>query len=375
MGNNNQAIGSPIDPAEFARKAEKSYSLNLTNIDYDSGFGIITDTMVENASRWSYRDCSVRVNLATGELSGLSEDFVKKHNAKKSAKNTHPSYSGKFVLENIEESENITVKTKGGSTVDTLRKSDFGDSMDIAWRPKSESFSIAVSGALKGKPSLIIYYPDKKERYTVSKNPVEWVTWSPDGRFIAGIRPMSPKNKKLFGYKSIARGSLIIFDAENSYKKIVSPAKSAGSLKFSESGSKLAYTELVKDEYGDYAKYSLVVLDIQSGKTQTILSNYREPNFIWSEDDALLVSACDKYAVPSISLVTIRDGKITPIASDCEAAILEPLAYLPKQKTAVYRTCENASGDGTYDLRLVKQGGRLLKLIPGKAEGSNHEQR
>lgn len=378
--NDNEPIGSAIDPAEFVCDIVKSRTIYLTDIVCDAGSGIITAVANRPAGTAStqrtYIDCSVCVDLKTGKLSNLPSDARAKYNARQAAEEKNSSMLGKYqVAIDEEQEETLTIKTSSSSVVDVLKRSDFGGIMELSWNPKRDILLISVSGAYKGKPSLLVYNPENKERRIVSKDPVGQARWSPDGRLVVCIKPLSREEGKELGYNGTGRGSVIVFDANNGYKQTAAQAKLVSGIVFSKSGERLAFTKLVKDKYGDYASHSLVVLDIDSGKTRTILTNYREPKFIWSGDEYLLVSTCDKYAAPSLSLVTVSNGKIEHLSSDREAAVLQPLAYLQKYNTAVYRTFENANMDGICDLWLAKQGGEPVKLIPDNVEDARHAQR
>jgi len=139
------------------------------------------------------------------------------------------------------------------------------------------------------------------------------------------------------------------------------------SLAFSPDNRLIAVLELVKDEYGDIRNKKLAVLSMSSRKAKTLAVGRRKPAFAWAGNTSLAVTRYDKYAVPTLSLITV-DGRVTKLVSNRSVARLIPLGFVGKSDFVVYKSDSSAmSGDGEQVLWKVRPGSPPIRLFPKEA--------
>jgi Tol biopolymer transport system component len=143
---------------------------------------------------------------------------------------------------------------------------------------------------------------------------------------------------------------------------------------FSPDGSKIAFLEVEKDEYGDYELHTLKVADIRSQRVTVLAKNRRLISYLWAGSGRLAVAAQDKYSVSALSLVDVATGNWTVLVKDRDVTNLRPLAWVASKGLVAYCT---SSGGATYpvsEIWSVRPGIKPVRLFP-KAGGANNAKR
>lgn len=353
--------GKPIDPAKFAKHAG-GYCLVLTNIDQAMGTGVLTSDITTNEIAGRF---SVRVDLATGKLSAIPPAKPGKREAYNP--NVLPSPAGEYELCYYEKPERwVAVKDAKGKQVGKVSESEFAgfDSMQWSARGDCFSFTSGVESLTDMGSGLYVYFLKEHRHRNVTKLAISKSFWSGDGRYLAYISPTKETSKTSVDRALRDCGQLSILDSSNDFKRVARVGTMVSKAQSSQDGSRVAFIELLKDEYGDYATYAIKVLDIKPGRVGTLATSRREPKFIWAEDDSLAVATCDKYGVPSLSLLNVRDGVQTTLVTDRNYASIEPVGYALKQRTVVYTATTSRAGQTPSDFWSVSPGRLPVRLFP-----------
>lgn len=270
-----------------------------------------------------------------------------------------PSPSGRLRIRDFEEG-GFAVETSAGKLIKTLKRNQLAYS--LGWSADESSvFYDFYDPESDEKTGVYVFSIKDKDSRLLIPGDVESFGYSPDNRRIAFNLKKSSLDK--FGVLTILDG--------RSYKKVRSEGSHVNTFTFSPNGKRIAFTELVKDEYGDLSSTSLRVLDLETGRTTILLTNRRKPLYVWAGDDALLVSTKDKFTVPSVSLITIS-GKTTVLTTNRNAGFIRPFAYLPSRKRAVYKVTRSTyEYEAPEELWAVEPGHAPVRLFPVK--GAGHE--
>lgn len=214
---------------------------------------------------------------------------------------------------------------------------------------------------------------DRKGRKLGRISPVIDAQWSPDSRYIACIMSGGRKPKDMPGYMQSRVGRIHVYTPQK-VTRVLSVAKLGYQVEFSPDGRRIAFIEIIKDEYGDHDLYALKVADIASRRVTLITTNRREPKFVWAGRGALAVSTYDKYAVPSVSLVDVATRKWIRLATDRRFAGFEPLASMPSKRLVAYKASWDVTGEQPEELWAARPGSAPVKLFP-RAGGLPHAKR
>lgn len=308
--------------------------------------------------------CGARINLLTGRISKLPGSGPPRR-IPYEVDNQSPSPTGDFLLEYDEDASSITVRGAKSNKLDVLSRRRFGRLSDVAWSPRGDVFSfIASQGSKKQESALYAYSTTEKLYRKIAEGSFCETRWSADGRFIAYIQPDGEPPGRLSTRERTTRGTVYVLDSLNDYKVVCRAGKLADKILFSSDSSSLAFTELEKDEYGDYKRYTVQITEVESGISRKIVSTRRRLSYTWT-DSGLLVTSYDEQAVPSLMLVE-PDGARTKLLREPTVAHLEPLAYIPSAKRVVYTTNPNASRESPDELWAVEPGKPAVKLYPKK---------
>lgn len=295
---------------------------------------------------------AVGIDLLTGKLSACKPKT-------QLPDMTLPSPSGRLRIRCFDES-GFAIESSSGKRIATIKGKDMV--YPLAWSADESAVyydrSYFGSDAKDG-----VHFYDIKSRTSrlLILGDASSIENSPDKRCTAFILKKSSQDKN---------GILAIFDGRT-FKKVLSVGAHVSVFTFSPDSKRIAYTELVKDEYGDLASTALRVLNIKTGRTNTLLTNRRKPIYVWAGNDALLVSVKDKYSVPSLVLVNLSGGK-TVLTTNPKAGFIQPFAYLPATKRSVYKISKSIyEYEAPEELWAVEPGHAPVCLFPVK--GAGHE--
>jgi dipeptidyl aminopeptidase/acylaminoacyl peptidase len=274
---------------------------------------------------------------------------------------TLPSPSGRLRLEAFEEG-GFAIETSAGKQIKTLKGRGSELVYPLEWTPDESGVIYDLSDTdSDAKDGLYDYEINDRRSKLLVHGHAESFQYSPDNRRIAFNLKKSVLDK--FGILTVMDGK--------SYRRIRSVGTHVNGFTFSPDSKDIAFTELAKDEFGDFSSTSLRVLDIETGRTTTLLTNRRKPIYVWAGDDALLVTMKDKYSVPSLTLVSVSGGR-TILTTSPNSGFMRPYAYLPGRKRAIYKITQSIyEQEAPEELWAVEPGHAPIRLFPVK--GAGHE--
>lgn len=329
----------------------------LRDVDVASGIGTLGFSPLDGRSPGS-----VRLNLLTGELLPLIVERPKPSGLGSALVGMLRSPSGRFVLGYAAAPAGLTVKTSKGEEIGAVMESEMPGLSDVRWSPSEEYFAfMADVGEGTG---LYVYSLKQRKARLVARNVLRSYAWSDDGRLLVCVRTPTKSSKALPASLRSRYGSMAVLDAVKEFKAALTVGELVGWFSISPSGSRAAYIERVKDEYGDFDSYSLRVADIATGRVRTLVTNRRTPRVAWAGDDAIAVTIYDKYAVPTLSLIDLKSGATVRLVTSEKLARIRPLACIPDRKRVIYAAETTVSGDGPEELLAVEPGKRPVRLFP-----------
>jgi Tol biopolymer transport system component len=332
-------------------------SIGLSDVDRNTGAAALTIS----TKKWSSR--SVGINLRTGELS----TFKRRRGAPSADENTLPSPSGRLIAhDKTSEGGGLIIKTAKGRKVAEVGVRHLNHALNVAWAPDESGLTYEVFDEYGEKRSGLYFYSLKTRasRLLVQSRVVQ-TKWSPNRRFVAFTQvrtaakgmPESIRNRT---------GTLVILDGKASFKKVFTVGKLVKECWFSPDGGRIAFIELTKDEYGDYDNTALRVLDLRTGKSLDLATNRREFQVLWAGEGLLAMVAHDKYAVPSLALVSAVSGNRRVLAVHREFGYITPLAFLPDPQRVVYTAADRSPYEGPVELWAAEPGRKPARLFPKK---------
>ena len=308
------------------------------------------------------RAASVSIDLITGELSAIRR---KPAPSADDANLTSPSR--RFVLTYTEgPPRQLLIRGKNGGRPLKLTERDIPNFSYVQWCPKKDVFSVV--GDIKGtdgESGLYLYSLEERKFRLLVRGVTGEPQWSSDGRYLICVRRSSAA-KKMGTRVSGLLGVVVVLDADRGFKTVLTTGELAGTIFLSPSNTRMAFVDRVKDEYGDLDNRALRVADLRTGRVQDIAVNRRKMYYMWVGDDALAVTTYDKYAVPTLSLIPATGGSGTRLVTAPSFARVEPAAYLPGRKRAVY-TATAASSKTLTELWAVEPGRNPVRLFPKNA--------
>lgn len=345
-----------VSPAQAARVQQVQH-IYLSDVDSKAGTAILNyDHLVGGSSRAA----SVSINLVTGELSAIRR---KPDSSAEDDDSTSPS--GRFFLEFAEgPPANILIKDKKGGKALKLSERDIPDFMDVEWCPRKDVLS--MKGDIKGtdnESGLYLYFVEDRKLRLIVRGLTGHSWWSSDGRYLICLR-QSPAAKKMARRTYDLLGTIVVLDADRGFKTVLSAGELADTVFLSPSNTRLAFIDRVKDEYGDLDNRALRVADLRTGRVNNVAVNRRKISYMWVGDDALAVTTYDKHAVPTLNLIPATGGSSTRLVTTPEFAFIQPAAYLPNRKLAVYVATTLTSDDKPYELWAVQSGRKPVRLFP-----------
>lgn len=296
---------------------------------------------------------AVGIDLLTGKLSACKPK-------PQPPDMTLPSPSGRLRIRCFDEGDGFTIETSAGKRTATIKGKDMV--YPLAWSADESVvyYDRSYFGS-DAKDGVHIYDIKSGTSRLLILGDASSIENSPDKRWTAFILKKSSQDRN---------GILAVFDGRT-FKKVRSVGAHVSVFTFSPDGKRIAYTELVKDEYGDLASTALRVLNIKTGRTNTLLTNRRKLIYVWAGNDSLLVSVKDKYSVPSLVLVNLSGGK-TVLTTNPKAGFIQPFAYLPATKRSVYKISKSIyEYEAPEELWAVEPGHAPVRLFPVK--GAGHE--
>lgn len=357
-----------MTPAQAAR-VDEAYALRLTNVDLDSGIATLA---------YSYRvgegsgSGFVRIHLLTAELSAPPSKPPTPPKAELvpsfGSPNTLRSPSGRFALEYVNGAPaKVILRNAKGEKLGVVSEAEVQGLANIVWSPSDDYFTFTgvISGAAEPKSGLYVYSVKQRKHQLVARGVRTVPQWSDDGRLLACLRTETEASKDLPESVQRSRGTVMVFDVGRGSKRVLAVGELAGKFALSPIGAGVVFTELVKDEYGDFDSYALRTADVRTGSVHDLLTNRREPVYAWAGDDALAVTTFDKYAVPTLNLVGAAGGRPTALVTARDFARFKPLAYLPMQRRVVYKASASVRDyDSPEELWAVEPGRRPVRLFP-----------
>ena len=307
-----------------------------------------------------------------GRLSALKS---KSHPGRVATISRCPSSDGKFTLRYSEKPvEKVWVESRNGQKLREIQASEDQTITAAGWSPHCNACYVVCSGADDPVPNhrgknkstesglFVFGIRNRKFRLAV-RGPVGEPQWSSDGRYIACIMTGSEKPESIPESVQSRVGYLRVYES-SSLRQMLSPKKIALDAKFSPDGRYVAFIELVKDEYGEFANFALKVANIRSGGVVSIVVNRREPNYAWAGNGRLAVVTYDKFAVPSLGLVDLATRKSTRLATSHGFASFEPLAYVSSENIVAYKAATSISGEKPEELWAARPGSAPMRLFP-----------
>ncbi|MHB0999521.1 MAG: hypothetical protein ACYC27_09765 [Armatimonadota bacterium] len=156
---------------------------------------------------------------------------------------------------------------------------------------------------------------------------------------------------------------IILLDPQKALESVFSTGTYCIDYRIYPYGSKILYLELSKDELGDDSNYSLKVTDISKKKTYNIATNRRKPKYMWCGNNAIAVSAYDKYKIPTLSLFSLDTGKLTRLSADRNASVIIPERYDSSNGEIIFKTYPtNTQGYGSEEWWRVHPGKKASRL-------------
>ena len=273
-----------------------------------------------------------------------------------------PSPSGRLRIRCFDEGDGFTIETSAGKRIKTLKGRGSELVYPLEWTPDESGVIYDLSDTdSDAKDGLYDYEINDRRSKLLVHGHAESFQYSPDNRRIAFNLKKSVLDK--FGILTVMDGK--------SYRRIRSVGTHVNGFTFSPDSRHIAFTELAKDEYGDYASTALMVLDVGTGCTTTLLTNRRKLIYVWAGNDSLLVSVKDKYSIPSLVLAAVS-GKTTVLTTNPKAGFIQPFAYLPATKRSVYKISKSIyEYEAPEELWAVEPGHAPVRLFPVK--GAGHE--
>lgn len=348
---------TPISPAKAAAVTAAQY-WGLNDVDASTGIGTLDFSGYGDGPSGA-----LRINLIDGSLSALVST---RHTGKEAGDYRLPSPDGNYALLYVEEPRRkIEVVDKKGKKLATIELSEDED-CDAGWSPTSQACYVVSSG-------LHVYKVGSSRFTRIAGGARDEAQWSSDGRYLACIATGGKKPEHISRFVANSTGIVRVYEFP-SFKQVLSTGTLASEIKFSLDGSRIAFLERTKDEYGDYSNYDLRVAEVKARRVYSVLVNRREPKFVWAGNGSIAASSYDKYAVPSVSLIDIATRKQTRLASDRGFALFEPLAYVPSRQLVAYKASYGVTGEKPEELWTVRLGGGPVRLFP-KTGGDSHARR
>ena len=356
-----------MTPAQAARITE-AYDLRLSSTDPAAGMGILNFGYPSKDDR---SHASIGVNLVTAELSAPPSKPPTPPKAEPmpsfGSPNTLRSPSGNFVLEYTKPPGRVILRNAKGEKLGVVSETEVQGLTGIVWSPSDEYFTFigVVRGSAEPKSGLYVYSVKQRKHQLVARGVRTVPQWSDDGRLLACLRTETEASKDLPDSVQRSRGTVMVFDAGSGFKRVLAVGELAGKFALSPIGARVVFTELVKDEYGDFDSFVLRTADVRTGSVHDLLTNRREPVYAWAGDDALAVTTFDKYAVPALSLVGAAGGRPIQLLTARDFARFKPLAYLPMQRRVVYKASASVRDyDSPEELWAVEPGRGPVRLFP-----------
>jgi hypothetical protein len=332
--------------------------VTIKDVDPSTGLATLTCTPVHGRNAWSSQ-----INLINGQLSVLKP---KPRTGDEATESQLSSPDRKFALcYTGPTSAQVILFTRSGKTLAEIDAPDPYLLRDAGWSPRSTACYVVDLGA---PARFLVFRVGDRDFTTVVAGQVDEVQWSADGRYLACIACRTPAS--LPSYVAMGVGVVRVYDA-SSLKQVLSTARLASGAKLSPDGNRIAFVEIVRDEYGDYAKYDLRVADIRSGRVISIATNRREPKYAWAGNDRVSVVTYDRYAVPTLSMVDVATRKTTTLATSREFARFEPVAYIASKQLVAYKASTGIEGEKPEELWAARPGGAPVPLFP-KVRGASH---
>lgn len=195
------------------------------------------------------------------------------------------------------------------------------------------------------------------------------MTWENRGCYVLIEDQMNIPKAVQHDPRSFSRGSYIVLDKSRDFKCVANFGRLAQNLGWSPDSRRIVFYDTVKDEYGDYAKYALSIVDIPSGRVKQLVVTRRKSDCVWFGNDAVAAVTYDKYHVPTLSLYGI-DGKVTKLMTTVEYATVKPLSTPIVPGSVVYQGLKSV-GDAEGELWSVKPGGKPVRIVQSGHTGGN----
>ena len=350
-------MGKAISVGDAAR-VDTVMSIGLSDVDRKTGAAALTIS----TKKWSSR--SVGINLRTGELS----TFKRRRGAPSADENTLPSPSGRLIAyDRTSEGGGLIIKTAKGRRIAELGLRRLNHALNVAWAPDESGLTYEVfDNDREERSGLYLYSLKMHASKLIVAGDIGETSWSPDGRFLACKQVDTSASKRLPESTRYRTGTLMILDPKRGFKQAFSVGKLVKDFWFSPKGSRVAFIELTRDEFGDYDNTTLRVLDLRTGKSLDLATNRREFQVLWAGEGLLAIVAHDKYAVPSLALVSAVSGNRRVLAVHREFGYITPLAFLPDPQRVVYTAADRSPYEGPVELWAAEPGRKPMRLFPKK---------
>lgn len=254
----------------------------------------------------------------------------------------------------------MIVKDKSGKQIGSI--SGLPPIIDLKW-DDAGCDCLVITDPPSDKSIGILY------DFSVKTRKLRRITYGVSGNWKIGRRYVSvPIQNDLSARGELISGiagcsKLLILDPAGHFSTTTQIGPLIMSNDFSPDGGKIAYIERMKDEYGDLELYVLKVMDISRHKVRTIAQGRRDPEFVWQSDKSLAVTTYDRYAVPTLSLMTL-DGYVTKLLTARQYSKITPVGT-PKVAGSVVYQSFTARQEADYregDLWSVRPGGKPVLI-------------
>ena len=293
---------------------------------------------------------AVGIDLLTGKLSACKPK-------PQPPDMTLPSPSGRLRIRCFDEGDGFTIETSAGKRIALIEGK--GIVYPLIWSGDDSAIYYKRSNVSSDEEGVYLYDVGKKASRFLFWGDAASIDLSPDKSTTSFILKKSVVDRD---------GILTILDG-NTYRKKWSAGKRVTGFTFSPDSARIAFSETVKDEFGDYSSTALRVLNIKTGRTNTLLTNRRKMLYVWAGNDSLLVSVKDKYAIPSLVLTAVSGTK-TLLTTNPKAGFIQPFAYLPSTKRSVYKISKSIyEYEAPEELWAVEPGCAPVRLFPVKGAG------
>lgn len=302
---------------------------------------------------------AVRMDLLTGKA--LSPETPKSVPA--GDNDTRPSPSGKLLLrDNSWEGKGVALESSEGKVITELKGPVFGRASTIQWAQSDAHilYDISTSNETSDvKAGLYLYTIDDGKSRLLVEGEIMQISWSPDKRLMCCLQAPDD-SRDLAGTLRNRFGKLHVFDASQDFALVCAGGDLIGEYKPSPNCRRIAFRERVKDESGDYSNRSLGFIDLKSGEIKRLAVNRRDFGFEWAGDDHLALLSYDKYAAPSLSLISL-DGDTRLLARPASSGT-RIQACLPDRQRVFFSTWTHE--EGPYELWAVEPGSKPVRLFP-----------